>query len=171
VALVISNISIRREEKEKSEALIAKGAALKQAEARLALVLAALDEVYIGEVEKRFAAYRNEPKPNMLPVAEDLPVASDPRQTQLERDFLQKGLGFYEKLIQPSSAEPAARFQTGKAYRRVGILQRELKQYDKAAHSLANAVSLLDRLAEEDAAEPQHRLELVHAYRWQAIVD
>src|SRR5262249_25044429 len=126
VALVISNISISREEKEKSEALVAKDEALKQesealiakdaalkdanasrqqAEANLTLILAALDEVYITEAEKRLAAYRSEPnKP-----AE----TQNPRQAQVERDFLQKGMSFYEKLIQPGRVEPAARFQTG----------------------------------------------------------
>src|SRR5262249_51965757 len=135
---------------EKSEALIAKGAALEaantsrqQAEANLTLILAALDEVYITEAEKRLAAYRNEPntqEPNKAAVIQD------PRPVQVDRDFLQKGMSFYEKLIQPGRAEPAARFQTGKAYRRVGVLQSELKQYEKAADSLAKAISLLDKL-------------------------
>jgi serine/threonine protein kinase/Flp pilus assembly protein TadD len=169
VALVISNISISRKEKEKSEALIAKDAAVKeanasrqQAEANLTLILAALDEVYITEAEKRLAAYRSEPgKP-----AE----TQYPRQEQVERDFLQKGMTFYEKLIQPGRAEPAARFQTGKAYRRVGILQSELKQYDKAAEALEKAGFLLDELAKESPAEPQYRWELAQAYRWQGQV-
>jgi tetratricopeptide (TPR) repeat protein len=169
IVLVISNISISREEKEKSEALDAKDAALgeanasrQQAEENLSLVLAALDEVYITEAEKRLAAYRSEPNNPEL--------TQDPRQTQVDRNFLQKGMGFYEKLIQPGNAEPAARFQTGKAYRRVGILQRELKQHDKAADALAKAVSLLDKLAEECPTEPQYRWELAQAYRWQGNV-
>jgi serine/threonine protein kinase len=162
VVLVISNISISREEKEKSEALVAKGAALQQAEANLTLILAALDEVYITEAEKRLAAYRNEPnKPE---------ETQDPRPAQVDRDFLQKGLGFYEKLIQPGRAEPAARFQTGKAYRRVGVLQNELKEYDKAADALEKAGALLDGLAKESPTEPQYRWELAQAYRWQGHV-
>jgi tetratricopeptide (TPR) repeat protein len=176
VALVISNVSItwEKEEKskalqEKSEALVAKDAALtdatasrQQAEANLTLILAALDEVYVTEAEKRLAAYRNEPhKPE---------VSQDPRRAQVERDFLQKGMTFYERLIQPGRAEPAARFQTGKAYRRVGILQSELKQYDKAAEALEKAGSLLDELAKESLTEPQYRWELAQAYRWQGQV-
>jgi tetratricopeptide (TPR) repeat protein len=187
VALVISNITISGKEKEKSEALdherealreksdalIAKDNALRdkeialqdananrqKAEANLKLILAALDDVYITEAEKRFAAYRNEPN--------NPEAAQDPRQTQLEREFLQKGIGFYEKLIQPDSAEPAARFQTGKAYRRVGILRLELKQYEKAAETLERAISLLGKLVEEARTEPQYRWELAQAYRWQ----
>jgi hypothetical protein len=50
-------------------------------------------------------------------------ATQDSRQARLERDFLQKRMRFYEKLIQPDSAEPATRFQTGKAYGRVGVLQ------------------------------------------------
>jgi tetratricopeptide (TPR) repeat protein len=191
VVLVISNISIRREEKEKSEALAAKDAALEavkreekekseallakdaaleaananrlKAEANLTLILAALDEVYITEAEKRLTAYRNEP--NNHPE-----LAQDPRPAQVDRDFLQKGLGFYEKLLQPGRAEPAARFQTGKAYRRVGVLQNELKEYDKAAEALEKAGSLLDGLAKEFPTEPQYRWELAQACRWQGLV-
>ncbi|HET6880872.1 MAG TPA: protein kinase [Pirellulales bacterium] len=162
VVLVISNISISNEEKEKSAALVAKDAALKQSEANQTLILAALDEVYITEAEKRVAAFREVPN---QPVAND-----DPRGTQVERDFLQKGMAFYEKLIQPGNAEPAARLQTAKAYRRVGILQRELKQYDKAADSLAKAVSLLLQLTEESPTEPQRRSELAETYRWQGLL-
>ncbi len=190
VALVISNRSISREKeekskalqeksgalvakdealKEKSEALAAKEAALKaanasrqEAEANLTLILAALDEVYVTEAENRLAAYRNEPiKPELTP---------DPRPAQVDRDFLQKGMGFYERLIQPGRAEPAARFQTGKAYRRVGVLQSELKQYDKAAEALEKAGSLLEGLAKESPTEPQYRWELAQAYRWQGQV-
>src|SRR5947209_7781058 len=79
-------------------------------------------------------------------------------------------MSFYEKLIQPGRAEPAARFQTGKAYRRVGILQSELKQYDKAAEALEKAGSLLDKLAQEFPTEPQYRWELAQVYRWQGQV-
>jgi serine/threonine protein kinase len=169
VSLVLSNISIRQEEKEKSDALLAKEAALRaantnreKAEANLILILAALDDVYITEAEKRFRAYRNEPNKST--------PTQDPRKAQLDRDFLQKGLNFYEKLIQPGSAEPAARFQTGKAYRRVGILQWELKQHEEAADSLVKAVSLLHKLVEESPTEAQYRGELADAYRWQGNV-
>jgi tetratricopeptide (TPR) repeat protein len=174
VVLVISNISIRQQEKEKSRALLDKDAALtdatasrQQAEANLSLILAALDEVYITEAEKRLAAYRSEPntQESNQPV-----VLEDPRPAQVDRDFLQKGMSFYEKLIQPGRAEPAARFQTGKAYRRVGVLQWELKQYDKAAEALEKAGALLDGLAKEFPTEPQYRWELAQAYRWQGQV-
>jgi superkiller protein 3 len=43
----------------------------------------------------------------------------------------------------------------------------DLKQYDKAADSLAKAVSLLTKLAEESPTQPQYRAELADAYRWQ----
>jgi tetratricopeptide (TPR) repeat protein len=174
VVLVISNISIRQQEKEKSQALVAKDAALtdatasrQQAEANLSLILAALDEVYISEAEKRLAVYRNEPH-TQEPNQPELTL--DPRPAQVDRDFLQKGMSFYEKLIQPGRAEPAARFQTGKAYRRVGVLQWELKQYDKAAEALEKAGSLLDELAKQSPTEPQYRWELAQAYRWQGQV-
>jgi tetratricopeptide (TPR) repeat protein/serine/threonine protein kinase len=174
VVLVISNISIRQQEKEKSQALLDKDAALtdatasrQQAEANLTLILAALDEVYITEAEKRLAAYRAEPKTQE---SNQLAVIEDPRPAQVDRDFLQKGMGFYEKLIQPGRAEPAARFQTGKAYRRVGVLQSELKQYDEAAEALEKAAALLDGLAKESPTEPQYRWELAQAYRWQGQV-
>src|SRR5262249_13842954 len=42
---------------------------------------------------------------------------------------------------------------------------------NKAADSLAQAVSLLDKLAEEDTKEPQYRWELAQAYRGQAVVN
>jgi serine/threonine protein kinase/tetratricopeptide (TPR) repeat protein len=129
------------------------------AEANLMLILAALDDVYVTEAEKRFTAYQSDPNPRGK--------TRDAQLTQVDRDFLQKGLGFYEKLIQPGRAEPAARFHTGKAYRRVGMLQMQLKEYDKAADSLARAVALLSKLSEESPAESQYRSELSHAYRWQ----
>ncbi len=108
VGLAVTNVVISREEEQKSEALLAKDGALKEAEANLSLILAALDEVYITEAERRVAAYRKEPSQRINP---------DPRRTGLDRDFLQKGLGFYEKLIQPNNAKPSARFQSGKACR------------------------------------------------------
>ena len=74
----------------------------------------------------------------------------DPRQAGLEREFLQKGLSFYEKLIQPGNAEPAARFQTGKAYRRAGDLQEKLGRHAEAEEAYSRAVKLLEALADQN---------------------
>ena len=179
VALAVSNHLIRREEKQKSEALlaeklalVAKEAALKeasqnletanahrrQAESRLSLILAALDEVYITDTEGHLHDYLYQPGRKLL---------ESPRQARERRAFLQKGLGFYERLLQSEGTEPLARYETGRAYRRVGALQLELGEYDKAGASLEHAIALLDKLVEEFPAHPIYRLMLADAHCWQ----
>jgi hypothetical protein len=141
VVLVTSNISISSKEKEKSEALTAKDAALKdksealdaknaalqeksqalvakeaalraanasrqKAEANLALVLAALDDVYITEAERRYTASTNDP--------DKLPGAQTSRPAPLDPAFLQKGIGFYERLIQPAVRNPKRASRRGR---------------------------------------------------------
>ncbi len=179
VALAVSNHLIRREEKQKAEALIAeklaleaKEAALKeasrnlesanihrrQAESRLSLILAALDEVYITDTEGHLHDSLNLPARRLL---------ESPQQGRERRAFLQKGLGFYERLVQSEGTEPLARYETGRAYVRVGALQLELGEYDKAGASLQDAVSLLGKLVEEFPAHPHYRLMLADAIWWQ----
>jgi len=111
------------------------------------VALQALDEVYLGEAELRVSQRR--------------PLE------QWERKFLVTGLSFYEKFAQNNRTNsPLMRWQTGRAYRRVGNIQHELGHNDKAEPAFREAMSRLEKLAEEFPAEPKYRRELVNCYHW-----
>ncbi|MGO9111924.1 MAG: serine/threonine protein kinase [Thermoguttaceae bacterium] len=136
VLLLVNNIQIKHEQErtgaQKSRAETALGEAkenLELADENLGLALEALDEVYMKEIEKR--------------------VLLKGELTSADREFLQKGLQFYEQFGKRNSAHVGLQGATAKANRRAGYLQLELGQWQEAGVHFRKAIPLLEKLVGE----------------------
>ena len=156
VLLVVNNVQIQEEQlrtaSQKTRAETALGEAkgnLQLADENLGLALEALDEVYMTEIEKRVRQKR----------------ALSPA----DRDFLHKGLRFYEEFGKRNSNHAGLQAATAKADRRAGYLRLELQQWQEAAVSFRKAIPLLENLATASPTAAEHRRELASARHGLAV--
>jgi tetratricopeptide (TPR) repeat protein len=91
-------------------------------------------------------------------------LGKQPQMEPLQRDFLQKALGFYTSFAQQASQEPDVRRETALAYRRVGEIQAELHQYPEATAAYRQAIAIQEALAAESPAWSDLRHELAHSH-------
>jgi serine/threonine protein kinase len=157
IGLAVSNVLISREKDRKDAALREKGQALREREAALAAVGASERE---ARTNLRLA--RKAVDGLYTQLAEDLYAL--PRMQSLQRKFLLQALEFYEEFSAQKGSDPEIRFETGRAYRRVGSIQHLLGQRPQASQALRRAIALLERLAEDFPEEAKYRTELASAY-------
>jgi serine/threonine protein kinase/tetratricopeptide (TPR) repeat protein len=98
-------------------------------------------------------------------------LSRQPGMEALEREFLLKALGFYEEFAQENGHRPEDRFETAKAFRRMGDINYKLGQFDSAKHALGQAADRLVRLSSEFPADTEYRRELAIAVNNQANVE
>jgi tetratricopeptide (TPR) repeat protein len=84
-------------------------------------------------------------------------LAQQAELTLVQKQFLEKALAFYQRLATEQSDDPAVRFETAKAQRRVGEIQKKLGQHKEAEASFRQARELLQQLVREKPDEPQYR--------------
>jgi eukaryotic-like serine/threonine-protein kinase len=78
-------------------------------------------------------------------------LADQPHLQPLQREFLEKALGYYQRAAQENDADPEARRQRARAYQRVGAIRTALGEPNKAIEPLKEALGLLRELAAESA--------------------
>ncbi len=93
-----------------------------------------------------------------------------PELEQTERDFLQKALTFYEKFCQENSTEPDVRYDTARAYQRVGAIQHKLGKCTEAETAYRQALILLGEVAGAFVAESRYRLRLAECHNGLGLV-
>jgi serine/threonine protein kinase/tetratricopeptide (TPR) repeat protein len=109
-------------------------------------------------VEKRNVARRAVDK-MYSQVAEKL-LEQEPQQTQLQREFLEEALRFYQELAQEVGDDPAVQFDVAAAYRRMGSLYSALGRHKESEEAFDKANAMLERLTEQFPARPEYRQEL-----------
>ena len=72
-------------------------------------------------------------------------LANEPRMQKVQREFLEKALRYYEELSREDGTDPAVRFETAKAFRRMGGMYQTLGQNARGAEAHARAAALLER--------------------------
>jgi serine/threonine protein kinase len=120
------------------------GRARRLAEGNLALARQAVDDMYTDVAEKW--------------------LAEQPRMTDVQRQFLQKALLFYQRFAKQPGQEPAMRLETARAYKRVGVIQLKLGANSEAEAAYRAALHILEPLVEEFPAVPEYRFELGRSY-------
>ena len=129
--LATSNVLIARERDQKDAALRQRETALATAEANerasqanLRLARKAVDGLYTQLAEELYAGV--------------------PRMQPLQRKFLLQALEFYNEFSAQKGSDPETRFETGRAYRRVGSINHLLGHRPEASHALRRAIALLE---------------------------
>jgi serine/threonine protein kinase/Flp pilus assembly protein TadD len=120
------------------------GRARRLAEGNLALARQAVDDMYTDVAEKW--------------------LADQPRMTDVQRQFLQKALQFYQCFAQQAGTGPTVQLDTARAYRRVGGIQDILGANLEAEASFRTALRILEPLATELPTGPEYRFELGRCY-------
>jgi eukaryotic-like serine/threonine-protein kinase len=80
-----------------------------------------------------------------------------PQMEQVRRELLEDALRFYQEFLEVKGAEPAIKRETGRAYWRVGEIQRLLGHRVEAEHALRQSVSMCEELI---AAYPERPIYL-----------
>jgi serine/threonine protein kinase len=163
--LSVGLIAVDREQAHTRAALEAEAGQHRLAEANFKLALDVLDEICLKEAERRVIFHRKE---NRQTTGNDFSKETAQLKKELEKEFVQKGLGFYERLIQqlplddPTNAQ--ARLELVKAYRRVGIMRWFLGQYEASEAAYRRAIDILEQLTGDSEPQTEHRLELAELH-------
>jgi serine/threonine protein kinase/Flp pilus assembly protein TadD len=88
-------------------------------------------------------------------VAEEL--AGQPHMEQVRRELLEDALAFYEQFLAQKGDEPTVRFETARAYRRVGGILSELAEMDRSERALRQAIALFEALTSEHPDSADYR--------------
>lgn len=80
-----------------------------------------------------------------------------PHSESVCRELLEKALGVYQSFIEEVSDDPLVRQETGRAYLRVGGIQRHLGEPQKAIDSYQQAIKVFESLLAEFPSEPDYR--------------
>jgi eukaryotic-like serine/threonine-protein kinase len=138
VFLVHSNIRIAREQEQTRLALAEVDKHREQAEASFRKAQAAVDL--------------------MLTEISDNPLFDTPELTPLRRQVLEKALGYYQGFLEEKGDNPDIRFETAKAYTRVGAIYIRLGQPGPAEGAYQRGLDLQENLLAEFPAENRYRL-------------
>jgi serine/threonine-protein kinase len=76
---------------------------------------------------------------------------------EVEREILERGLTFYSGFVLTRSQSPAARYEFGRAYLQVGVIQDRLNQTQAAEQSLQEGKATLESLVTEHPTESSYQ--------------
>jgi serine/threonine-protein kinase len=91
-------------------------------------------------------------------------LASQPRMTEVVREFLEKAVAFYEELAREQGADPELRYRTSQAHYFVARIRHNLGQWAQAEQAYRRQIELLQGLAAEFPGEQKYRFDLFHSH-------
>ena len=89
---------------------------------------------------------------------------------EVQREFLLKALAFYERFAEENRDDPKWRLETGRANRRIGVIQQKLGDHGKAEAAQRRAIALLEAPPGDPADTPARRGELARSLQGLAVV-
>ncbi len=166
VALAVSNVWVRRERNEKTQALHDKEEALQEKEAALKKVKASYDkaEAERQRAEKYFLRARMTVSRLLLQMGSDQGGEWSQIPVSLRKKFAAEALQFYEQFMTEGSADPQLRFDTGWAYWQIGVLHRRWGDHEQSEKAFCQAIAVLEPLAAEFPSEANYRQHLAFAH-------
>jgi tetratricopeptide (TPR) repeat protein len=84
--------------------------------------------------------------------------------TDVERDFLQKALRYYERFADEKATEPSDRAARGEAYNRMGMIHWKLQEYDQTGEDERRATAIYESLVQEFPGNADYELGLSTGY-------
>ncbi len=97
----------------------------------------------------------------MLTRADEL--AEMPHTEHVRRGLLEDALELYEGFLEQHGTDPEVRYETGRAYKRVGDIRAMLGQHGDAEEAYTQAIALLETLAADEPDVPDFRHGLARA--------
>lgn len=173
IGLAAGSVVVWREQRETAEALAAKVNALREkeaafvkadaareraeqsrqqaeaerqrAESNLVIAMTAVEELYLDSIGQDKLL-----RTGLLPWK--LEWSGQTELTASERELVGKGMTLYELLAEENPTNRRARFETAKAYSRLGLLRTALDEIDAARAAYTLAIFRLQALADEEPA-------------------
>jgi serine/threonine-protein kinase len=130
-------------------------------------------ELAIERKKKADARYRVARKTlsQMLDQFRSRDLRQTPRLRELKRRQLDNALGFYREVVRDrEDPDPAVRLDVAEAYLQSSNTQVSLGRDAEAREQINQSIAMLERLANEDPARPEHRSLLAQAYRTRAYI-
>jgi serine/threonine protein kinase len=87
-----------------------------------------------------------------------------PQFDEERRKLLEDALALYQGMLDDNSNEPEVRLETGRAYRRMGYINRLLGRRQEAEQAFTRSTTLLDELAAEHPGVVEHQHALAQSY-------
>ncbi len=87
-------------------------------------------------------------------------LAREPRMEKLRRELLTRALDFYTQFLEEKSSDPGVRWETARAYLRVGDIQEMLGEHESAEKSYLNARSFFTELRSAAPDEARYQQDL-----------
>ena len=112
----------------------------RRAEENLKLASAVLNEIILKDARQRMTLYTKD---------QEKGLPTNPKREKLERELLEKGLGFYERLAQTNATDSAARREQAKAYSNVAKIQWRYRNFFQSEKAFRQAIDLMEKLADE----------------------
>ncbi len=87
-------------------------------------------------------------------------LAREPRMEKLRRELLTRALNFYTQFLEEKSSDPGVRWETGRAYLRVGDIQEMLGEHEAAEKSYVDARNFFTELRTESPDDARYQQDL-----------
>jgi hypothetical protein len=97
-------------------------------------------------------------------------LTRQPQLTSEQKEFLKKGLAYYENFIQNTGQTPEGRAALAQAHRRVGAIRRQLGLLPGAEAALIRAVELTEALAQEFPTDPAYQRQTAGTLEMLALI-
>jgi tetratricopeptide (TPR) repeat protein len=120
-------------------------------------------EAHRQRAEGNFQLAREAVDQMLTRVAEEL--KDRPHMERTRQALLEDALAFYQAFLEERSSDPAVRYETARAYRRVGGIYRLLASLDQAEEALRQAIAFHEELADAYPDSPEYRRELGACHR------
>jgi tetratricopeptide (TPR) repeat protein len=96
-------------------------------------------------------------------------LANQPEMQQLQQQFLEEALHFYQDFASETASDPDSRAERGKAYQRVAKISWMLGQRSPALEGYMHAIAAFQGLIEEFPDNPEYSYELGQCYFMRAV--
>jgi len=137
-----------------------------RAESNLDLALKALDEVYLGAIEEDALLAQ----PVSAAEVDDSSDVQLQTLSEMEREWVDRGLEFYDQFAIQNDSVTAAASDAARAYHRVGVFQASLGSLASAEKAYRAAIQRFERLTNEQPDNSTYLSALGDAYRGLAFV-
>jgi serine/threonine protein kinase len=88
-----------------------------------------------------------------------------PQFDEERRKLLEDALTLYQGMLDDNSDDPEVRLETGRAYKRMGTIDRLLGRYQEAEQAIMKSLALLQALRAEYPSIPEYQYALAQSYQ------
>jgi serine/threonine protein kinase len=96
--------------------------------------------------------------------------ADKPPLLEVRKELTKKALQFLQEFVREDSADPAVRFESGRAYRRLASIHCGQQEVARALETMGKAIGLFEALVAESPAEARFREALADTYRLRGVM-